>query len=136
MSEIRHVELSALPKVEPDRVRLLWVNDWYDGPVEAMVEHAGEHCLMLLHDERAIGSDEPLRWILVRLTPEQRAEEERWHALFARHVGEHWCMHPDPHPTNPGPRDTELFYRPFRERSARDFRNNDVLGWLDEMPRA
>ena len=38
------------------------------------------------------------RWLLVRLTPEQAAEEERWHLLFAQHVGEHWCFHPDsPH---------------------------------------
>ena len=36
------VDLTALPKMAPTDLRLLWVNDWYDGPLEAVVENAGE----------------------------------------------------------------------------------------------
>jgi hypothetical protein len=135
MSVLPPIELATLRKIEPTDVHLLWVNDWYDGPLEAVVEHEGARCLLVLHDERALHvAGEPYRWLLVRLTPEQQADEERWHTLFAQHVGEHWCMHKEPHPKVPGPRDPELFFRPMRARPPRDLAKSDVLGWLDQIP--
>jgi hypothetical protein len=138
MPDLPPVDLHSLPKIDPGAVRLLWVNDWYDGPLEAVVDHAGERCLLVLHDKRALGGDEhPFRWVLVKLTPDQRAEEQRWHDLFAHHVGDHWCMHPDePHAPTETPQDPELFYAPFRARPAVNLKDNPVLGWLDEMPKA
>jgi hypothetical protein len=137
MADLPPVDLAKLPRIDPGAVRLLWVNDWYDGPLEAVVEHAGERCLMVLHDRRALGTgDHPFRWLLVRLAPEQIAEEERWHALFAEHVGQHWCMHPEPHPPLAEPGDPERFYGPLRARAKVDLTGNAVLGWLDEIPTA
>jgi hypothetical protein len=137
MTEPPVVDLAELRRIAPEEVRLLWVNDWYDGPIEAVVEHEGQRCLMVLHDRRALGDDEqPFRWLLVKLTREEQAEEERWHALFVQHVGDHWCMHAEPHAPATGPRDAELFYRPFRARPPRDLAAAEVLGWLDEIPKA
>ena len=109
----------------------MWVDDWYDGPLVAMVEHGGERCLMVL-----IEDSEPYRWLLIRLTPQQLAEEQVWHDLFAQHVGEHWCFHPDtPHAfPEKAPIDPDLFYRPYAARPAPDYRANALIGWLDEMP--
>jgi hypothetical protein len=135
---IPKVDLATLRKLTPRDVRLLWVDDWYDGPLEAMVEHDGERCLMVLYDREVLGTEEPYRWLLVRLTPEQRADEEKWHDLFAKHVGEHWCMHPEtPHQvTEDEPIDPDIFYRAYAARAAPDFSKNEAIGWLDEMPAA
>ncbi len=133
------VHLATLPKLTPADVRLLWVDDWYDGPLEAMVEHRGERCLMVLYDRPVARSDDDeYRWLLVRLTPEQLAEEERWHGLFAQHVGVHWCFHDEqPHvfPAD-AERDPALFYGPHRARAKLDLAANAALGWLDELPKA
>lgn len=128
---IPEVDLAKLRKLSPREVRLLWVDDWYDGPLGAMVEHEGERCLMVL-----MGPDEPYRWLLIRLTPFQRREEETWHTLFAQHVGEHWCFHPESPHAFPAdePIDPDVFYRAFSARPAPDYRANDTIGWLDELP--
>jgi hypothetical protein len=141
MIDVPKVELTALRKLSPGDVRLLWVNDWYEGPLEAMVEHGGERCLMVLLERPGaapIPDDADLRWLLVRLTPVQRAEEASWHALFAEHVGEHWCFHPEtPHDFPEGiTRDPQLFWGPFARRPKVDLSQNDVAGWLDELPKS
>jgi hypothetical protein len=131
------VDFTALPKLTPADVRLLWVDDWYDGPLEAMVEHGGARCLMVLYAHpHASSPDDGYRWLLVRLTGVQQAERERWHALYAQHVGEHWCFHPEtPHAfPNGGARDPQRFYGPFRGRDKLDLRGNPALGWMDELP--
>ncbi|HEY8076885.1 MAG TPA: hypothetical protein VIF62_22315 [Labilithrix sp.] len=139
MIALPKVDLATLPKLTAADVRLLWVDDWYDGPLEAMVEHQGERCLMVLYDRPVARSDaDEYRWLLVRLTPEQQAEEERWHTLFAQHVGEHWCLHADqPHgfPADTT-RDPQLFYGPHAARGELDLTANTALGWLDELPAA
>lgn len=137
LQKIPQVELSTLKKLPPTDLRLLWVNDWHDGPLEAVVELAGEPCLMVLHSEDPTSDKSPYRWLILRLTPAQRADEEKWHALFVEHVGDHWCFHdstyPHPKTTSPTPQ-PEKFYEPYRARPRLDVSTNEVLGWADEMP--
>ena len=139
MDEIPAVELTKLPKLEPTALRLLWVNDWYDGPLEAVVEHAGERRLMVLHGDGRIDVEKPMRWVLFRLSPEQWKEEERWHALFEEHVGHHWCFHHDPPPEasnalENSALDSRRFYEPYAHRTPRSLDASDALAWVDEMP--
>lgn len=131
------MELTSLPKLASADVRLLWVNDWYDGPLEAVVEVSGDRCLMVLHDPTSLGAEGFYRWVVFKLTPEQLAEEERLHTLFAEHVGTHWCFHPEtPHAKVAGEdADPEKFYGAYRMRPELDLRNNVAVGWLDEMPK-
>jgi len=135
LQKIPEVELAKLTKIASIDLRLLWVNDWYDGPLESVVELNGESCMMVLHSEDR-SSEKPYRWLILRLTPEQRADEEKWHSLFVEHVGDHWCFHGPsvPHP-KPNPKPTpEKFYEPYRQRPPLDVSANTVLGWTDEMP--
>jgi hypothetical protein len=129
---MQNVELADLPQLAAADLRLLWVNDWYDGPLEAVVEHAGERCLMVLHGGNAVDFEKPMRWVLFRLSAEQWTEEESWHALFEEHVGHHWCFHGEPPPEPAAPRDPKRFYDPYAKRSPR--RLGEALGWVDEMP--
>lgn len=128
------VDLTVLPKRAPTELRLLWVNDWYDGPLEAVVEHAGERQLMVLHDEGRADDEVPMRWVLYRLSPEQWAEEEKWHALFEQHVGHHWCFHHDTEPESPEHQDALRFYEPYAKRAPRALDATAACGWVDEMP--
>lgn len=135
VTKVPPVELAALKKLSPGELRLLWVNDGYDGPLEAVVEHENARCLMVLLDEDA-RSDHPYRWLIIQLSAEQSADLEAWHVLFVKHVGDHWCFHgatlehagppSEPHP--------ERFDEPFRERPPLDLSANTVVGWTDEMP--
>lgn len=128
------VVLSALPKLEPSDVRLLWVNDWYDGPLEAVVERAGERLLMVLQSMPEPRADDARwQWLLYPLTPAQWEEEDRWHALFEEHVGHHWCFHHEAMP-EPESRDPARFYEPYKSRKALDLSSNVPVAWLDEMP--
>jgi hypothetical protein len=137
LNKVPDVDLTTLAKLAPGDVRLLWVNDWYDGPLEAMVEHGGRRCLMVLHDQSSLGTDGFYRWVVFPLTPAQAAEEQSWHALFAEHVGEHWCFHPEtPHGFGDDiSRDPEKFYAPYKKREPLDLTASTAVGWLDEMPK-
>lgn len=132
MRKVPIVDVSALTKIAASDLRLLWVNDWYDGPLEAIVEHAGVSCLMVLQHE----SDDDYTWLLVRLTPEQRVDEEKWHALFATHVGDHWCFHGEAvvHPPPPSGSRPDGFFGAYKTRPPVDLSRNAVVGWADEMP--
>lgn len=126
------VDLASLPKLVAAELRLLWVNDWYDGPLEAVVEHSGERCLMVLHGQKVVDVEKPMEWVIFQLSAEQWAEEERWHALFEEHVGHHWCFHIEPPPEPAAARDPKRFYEPFAKRGERTL--GKPLGWVDEMP--
>lgn len=131
------VDLTVLPKLAPTDLRLLWVNDWYDGPLEAVVEHAGERQLMVLHSDDLADDQAPMRWVLFRLSSTQWAEEERWHALFEEHVGHHWCFHhetPPESPDSPESQDVRRFYEPYAKRTPRVLETGAACGWVDEMP--
>ena len=135
MPEVSAVDLTALPKLAAADLRLLWVNDWYDGPLEAVVELAGDRCLMVLHAKDAINDAAPMQWVVFRLSPEQWADEERWHVLFEEHVGHHWCFpHDEPPPEPVEARETKRFYESYATRAPRKMADDAALGWVDEMP--
>ena len=130
---MQDVGLADLPRLTATELRLLWVNDWYDGPLEAVVEHEGARCLMLLHGTGAqLDGEQPMRWVIYGLSEPARAEEEKWHALFEEHVGHHWCFHHEPPPDPDEPRNGQEFYEAHALRRPRTL--GDPLGWIDEMP--
>jgi hypothetical protein len=136
MAEVPAVDLASLPKLEASALRLLWVNDWYDGPLEAVVEDRGERRLMVLHGDGRVDVEKPMRWVIYRLSPEQWVEEDRWHALFEQHVGHHWCFHHDAPPDEPSNApDSRRFYEPYAGRAARELEATSACGWVDEMPK-
>jgi len=135
MRDVPAIDVTALPKLAATDLRLLWVNDWYDGPLEAVVERSGERQLMVLHPEDKVDVERPMRWVLYRLSPEQWQEEQRWHALFEEHVGHHWCFyHPELPPEPTEARDSKLFFEPYAKRAPRTLAASAASGWVDEMP--
>jgi len=134
MVRARDVDLSGLPKLAGGDLRLLWVNDWYDGPLEAVVERGGERLLMVLHGEVATHRPDPPRWVLFSLSATAWQEEERWHALFEEHVGHHWCFHHEEEPAPSSAREPSTFYDAYAKRPPRALDAADAVAWTDEMP--
>lgn len=137
MPEVSAVDLHALPKLAASDLRLLWVNDWYDGPLEAVVEHAGERCLMVLYGDKGDGTadvERPMQWVLYRLSAQQWTEEEKWHVLFEEHVGHHWCFDHELPAEPEEPREAKRFYEPYATRTARTLVKDSAFAWIDEMP--
>ncbi len=136
MGDSKPIDLGTLPQIPPSDVRLLWVNDWYEGPNEAVVEHGGKRCLLVLHDRRVLGEQAPpYRWLLYPLDAERFADEEKWHALFVHHVGDHWCFHPETtHAAQTGERVPSIFQSAVEARPAIDRSRETPLGWVDQFP--
>lgn len=136
MSSDHHAQV---PRIPPEDVRLLWVNDWYDAPFEAVVEHGGQRCLLRLSDVRALDGELPARWMLHPLDDAQRAAYERWHEAYVRDVGAHWCFHDEPHASvaaEPGaPRQADSFLVAHHNRAPIDLASlAPAHGWLEALP--
>jgi hypothetical protein len=114
---------------------LLWVNDWYDAPLEAVVEYLGERCLLRLEDHAALDAEQPVRWLLYPLDAHQLAEHERWHDDYVTHVGTHWCFHDEAHVEDGNTAaHPEGFFQRCRNRAPVDVAALEARGWLDALP--
>ena len=124
------------PRIGFSEVRLLWYSDFWDGPRSGMLVYRGEQCWFQVIAENR--DDEPAwyrRFAVLRLTPEQHAEECRWHELFRTKVGVHTDYEEPPQRPPVGylwPREQwHEFYEPYRRRTPPDFSANEVLGWFE-----
>src|SRR5207302_398939 len=97
-------------------VRMLWVNDFYDGPLQGVAEVHGRRYLFDIIDRDALGTeDESRTYWLISLSPEQWREEEGWHDLFCRKVGTHFDY--TGRPALPAAKvSPDEFYEPYRRR--------------------
>ena len=113
-----------------NQVSVLWVDDFYDGPISGMAEIAGERYRFDLIDYNMLGTEEdhPVYW-LIKLKPEQLASEEEWHELFCQNVGTHFDYTGRP-PLPDDQVNMDAFYVPFRSRTPPDYGKNEVIGWF------
>jgi hypothetical protein len=124
------------PQIACDQVRLLWHVDFWDGPRSGMLVYLGEECwFQVVAESEEDASDWYRRFVVLRLTQEQHAEECRWHELFRAKVGVHTDYDEQQRRPTKGfvwPRENwDEFYEPYRNRTPRDFSGNEVLGWFE-----
>ena len=137
-------ELSAsdayrqLPQIPRSDVQLLWHADYWDGPRSGLLLFRGQRCWFEVFAEND-DEDEPYVWwrrfAILRLTPDQLAEEEPWHALFREKVGTH-----TDYDATGARQKGELrpqkewweFYIACAGRTPQNFNSNEVLGWFEE----
>jgi hypothetical protein len=127
-------DYARVPHLEPSDVQLLWACDFWDGPLNGVLTFRGERHW---YETVAGGPDDPSRArvaVVVRLTPEQLAEEERWHRLFQEKVGTHMDVVPGrnwtPDLVEPQDKHHE-FYEPYAKRAPLEIGDGDVLGWFE-----
>jgi hypothetical protein len=113
-----------------DEVRILWINDFYDGAIQRMAEVGGQRYLFDIIDRESLGrEDESRAYWLIALSEDQMRDEERWHDLFCRRVGTHFD-YTGRSPPSPEELCMSEFYDAYRSRPEPDYRNNDVIGWF------
>jgi len=135
-SELRDTqEYSKVSYLSQEEVKWLWINDYFDGPLEGMVEVDSEMFLCKLAEE--VEEEAAENWFrkywIIKLTPDQLDTELYWHEEFCKYVGEHFVCSEDGSRKTAGakhPRvEWDKFYKPYKENYKPDFTNNEVIGW-------
>ena len=122
---------AAYPQIPRRELRILWIHDYYDGVISGMLVYDGRlrwfECCNLSFDHQ------PRRFVIRDLNDEQVADEEKWHALFVEHVGDHWTMREDRERGTVKPVEEHArFYEPYSKRVPPDYSRQSILGWFEE----
>ncbi len=129
-------EYLRAPRIETAELRLLWHCDFWDGPRSGMLDYRGEQCwFQIVAESEEDDSPWYRRFVVLRLTPEQHAEESRWHELFRARVG----VHTDYEEQKTRPAEGFLwpkehwheFYDAYKQRTPPHFSGCEVLGWFE-----
>lgn len=131
----RDNDLSRIPRIDPAEIRLLWHVDFWDGPKSGVLSYRGEQFWfqLLLENDDDITSWYR-RFVVVRLSEEQLADERRWHELFRQHVGVHtdYDERGQSAVSPVQPREWwDRFYTPYQQRLRPDLSSNEVVGWYE-----
>jgi hypothetical protein len=138
-----------LPQIDERDVRLLWHNDYYDGPLNGILLYQGKMCwFQIFHalrtdevrsreDKDGIAwNDHFVRYLLVELSEEQVKEEKYWHELFQKKVSTRSDYDENGHRKTGEVKPKEMwneFYEPYKMRKPSDLSNNLVLGWFQTV---
>lgn len=124
------LDIVSVPEISRAKVHVLWINDFYDGPIQGVAEIDGMRVLFDLVDRDVLGSgNENRTYWLVSLEPWQLAEEERWHTLFCQHVGTHFDF-TGREPIAVPASEHHRFYDRYAQRLEPDYSQNDLVGWF------
>jgi hypothetical protein len=123
------VDLGRYAKLPREKVRPLWVHDYYDGVLSGALAYKGKLRWFEYCGER----DDVRRYLVFELSDAEMAEEEHWHALFLEHVGDHWEVVDDKRGGTVKPvHEHAKFYEPYGQRKPPDYSGNPVLGWFED----
>src|SRR5262249_30509580 len=111
-------DCSCVPRIDYGSLRFLWVTDFSDAILRSgVLEYAGETCAYELVGEREEGASWYRRFAVLRLSPDQAAEETRWHEGSRQRAG--------------GGRDWDWWQQVYRQRSRPDYSGCEVIGWFE-----
>lgn len=145
LSDLPKDYLTKLPQIDEKEVRILWHNDYYDGPRNGVLLYQGkvywfqiqdDICDLLPHSDEVNEAEESgyNRFLVIELTDEQFQEEKYWNELFRQKVGTHWDYDENGNPIKGELRSGETwkeFYSAAKNRKPLDLSNNAVIGWFE-----
>jgi hypothetical protein len=127
------IDYNVVRRAHSDELRMLWIDDYYDGPLSGMLLFKGRLCRYEccdLADEH--GNANVWRYVIRELSDDQIADEERWHALFVEHVGDHWTIHGDGHRGAVKPASEHAkFYDEYNKRGRVDYSTRPIVAWFE-----
>jgi hypothetical protein len=130
LTEVAAGDLSELLEIPRAAVRVLWTDDFWDGPLSGIAEWGGRRWRFEMTDRSVLGHEDfPRRYWLIALSPEQLAEEVRWQELFCNNVwtGFDYTGRPE-HRARAS--EHAKFYEPYAARVKPDYSQNEVVGWF------
>lgn len=130
------MDYQQYPKRDLNEIRLLWHGEWYDGPMNGLLLLDGRKYWFETVAESAADYEGFYRhFVIIELTDEQLAEEERWHQLFREKVGTH-SDYDETGRVNLGgvlPSETHAeFYDAYLPRQQPDYLQNRIVGWFED----
>ncbi len=125
-----------LPHIQQEEIRLLWVDAWYDGPIDGVALYRGKRlCFQMVNDRVMHDATWFRAYILIEPTPEQERDLVRWQRLFQDKVGTHWDYNADGRPNGPTflkPAATHrAFYDALTVRVEPEYASPQVVGWFE-----
>jgi hypothetical protein len=122
------IELGRYPRLPHEELRLLWISGFWDGALSGALIYRGR----LRWFEYCGETNYVRRYLVLELSEDEVAEEERWHALFVEHVGSHWDVGDGKTRGEVKPSEEhEKFYAPYGKRQPPDYSRNPILGWFE-----
>ncbi len=121
-------DYKVLKQICIDESQILWINDYYDGPLQGIVELNGKRLLFDMIDRDLLGQKHRRFW-LINLNRKQLAEEQKWHELFCKNVGTH-LDYTDRERHTALTSECHKFYDPYKERKEPDYSQNEIVGWF------
>lgn len=115
-------------------VRMLWYDDWYDGPLDGLATYGGREYWFAAVDDHDRHGWHPRRYLLQPLTAEQITHEWAEHRECAARTGIAGCMHEPACPTPAdGEADLESWWRDHPEAPWR-YLEVPPIGWFSADP--
>lgn len=129
--ELTQDDVTSDRQIAKEAVRILWTDDFYDGPISGIAEWTGKRYRFKLTDRNVIGSGEDLsrRYWLIALSQQQLRVEEYWQDLFCTHVQTGFDYTGRPKYRAPSS-EYHKFYEPYVARAVPDYSRNEVVGWV------
>jgi hypothetical protein len=121
-------DLANVAKIDARDLRLLWIDDYYDGALSGAVLVAERLCWFAFCGEVA----DRRRYTVHALSDAEAANERHWHDLFVEHVGDHWTYDEDGSRGTVKPLSEHAkFYDAYAKRAPVDYTRNAILGWFE-----
>lgn len=121
--------------VEIASVQLLWIDNWWDGPLSGVVLHKGtEHRFEAVWDRRTDDWYSPrVFWLYEPMTKDEREAAWDRHRLFEQKVSTVYCFHPGIERGILRPAGTHHeFYDRFPPRQGPPAEHQRAVGWFRE----
>ncbi len=120
---------------EVGTVQLLWIDNWWDGPLSGVVLHPGtEHRFEAVWDKRTDDWSSPrVFWLYQPMARSEREAAWERHRFFEEKVGTVYCFHPHIERGISRPAETHQdFYDRFPPRQGPDMEYPRAVGWFRE----
>ena len=120
---------NSIPKIEESDLRVLWMDDYYDGMLVGMLEYGNRKFRYEIITDFT-ENIRPRVFAIIELTQEQINEESYWNNLFIKYVGNHNNFDSDDELKQHPQTMHHLFYDQYKQRTASNYDLNMVKGWF------
>jgi hypothetical protein len=129
-------DLVRLPKIDWHSAKLLWHDDYCDGPTSGLFLYQNKRYWFQVFDksEDSNSPDYFRRFVILELTENQMKEEVHWHELFVEKVGTHTDYDESGKRVIGALKPKENwheFYDAYEKRQKPNLLNNIVIGWAE-----
>ncbi|GAA3915726.1 hypothetical protein [Litoribacillus peritrichatus] len=130
-----NIDYSGIDLLQMPKLKWLWLNEFFDGPLQGIVEVEGKLGICCFVEESDNESEQGWyrKFVVLELSDEQIKAEQYWHNEFVKYVGDHFKCNPDSSRITVGAQkpksEWDKFYVPYKEKYQPNFESNKVLGW-------